>query len=101
MNKPAFIPTEKQLTSMEAFRDAVLSHDAFRTQYLDDLNSIFDYDDEEWHKAFTEYHELLLEHDYVAISLVTNGHLVDDIQFIIIAPHTAMNMGLEVKPPRP
>ena len=97
VNIPAFIPDEKQISSMEAFRAAVLTHKPFKDYFLDNLNDINGYDDNEWHLAFTQYHELHLDYDYIAITLALLEGIVDDLQFVPIEAHTAINMGLSIK----
>ncbi len=94
-NIPAFIPDETQISSMEAFREAVLGYEQFQTYFMDKLDKIDGYTDEDWHEAFAEYHELLLENPIVAVTLSTTHGLVDDLQFIPITDNTAWKMGLD------
>ncbi len=65
---------------MEAFRSAIVNHHGLRAEYLDDLSEIYKGDDEEWHRAFMDYHELLLEipimdHGSMGIGCIIQGIL--------------------------
>ena len=82
---------------MEAFRNAVLNYKPFQDHFLDDMAHMKSQDDDKWHDIFTDYHELALEHGHVAVAMVSDGNIVDDVQFIVIESHTAIDMGLEPK----
>lgn len=97
MNGLYFIPDEQALTSMEAFRCAITNNEGLRAHYLDDLAEIYKDDDEEWHKAFMYYHDLLMDcpimdHPQVAIGISSNGFWADDLRFIIINDNLSIKL---------
>jgi hypothetical protein len=87
-----FIPTDPDLTSTDAFRKAIQKNTALQRAYLDDLSEIYREQDEDWHEAFTHFHELLLEHEEVAIGLVSNGFWIDDLQFVPLHDNLAIKL---------
>lgn len=99
-----FIPSETELTSMEVFKKAIIDNKSLQRAYLDDLNDIYVRDaktfqindvrqqDWEWHNAFEQYHELLLDFNEVAVGLVSNGFWIDDISFMPVNDFTAIKL---------
>lgn len=78
---------EQDITSMEAFRSAIINNNGLRKHYLDDLSEIYKNDDEEWHNAFMHYHDLrddmpIMDQDMLAIGVSSNGFWIDDLKFV-------------------
>lgn len=70
-----FIPKNSDLTSMEAFKDAVRKE--FKTPvYVDNT--------EEWHLAFDEYNNLCLPNNIVEVEAVKGQFFVDDLKFNVV-----------------
>lgn len=85
MTPLCIIPDQNDITSMEAFRDAITNHKGLQTAYLDDLTEIYKDDPEQWHNAFMHYHDLIMDYGEVAIGLSSNGFWIDDLHFASMA----------------